>query len=136
MKRMTLAVLGAAAFAVSALADPITITLLPSSGNLVTQPGQPIGWGFTLTNTSPDWVVLTGSEFTASPVYGTYVDYLSLATAPLYVAGPAPEASTVQQAWNLGSLLGVGEFDVNATTPLGTDISEYRGPLQRVQRGP
>jgi len=124
MKRMTLAVLGAAAFAVCAQADPVTITLLPASGEIVGQPGQPIGWGFTLTNPSPDdWVVLTGSEFLGSQVYGTYVDYLSLASAPLYVAGPAPESSTVTQAWDPNLLLGVGAFDVNATTPTDTDIS-------------
>jgi hypothetical protein len=31
------------------------------------------------------------------------------------VAGPAPESSTVQQAWNSSLLLGVGEFDINPT---------------------
>ena len=117
MKRITLAILIAAAVAGGAQAAILpTLTLLPVSGNVAGLPGTVVGWGFTLTFTDPsDWVILTGSEFTGSPVYGTYVDYLSLGTAPLYVAGPAPESSTVQQAWDPSSLLGVGEFDINPT---------------------
>jgi hypothetical protein len=117
MKRITLAILIAAAAAAGAQAATIpTLTLLPVSGNVAGLPGTVVGWGFTLTFTDPsDWVILTGSEFTGSPVYGTYVDYLSLASAPLYVAGPAPESSTVQQAWDSSLLLGVGEFDINPT---------------------
>jgi hypothetical protein len=117
MKRITLAIVIAAVFAACAQAAAIpTLTLLPANGQVAGLPGTVVGWGFTLTYTDPsDWVILTGSEFTGSPVYGTYVDYLSLATAPLYVAGPAPESSTVQQAWVSSSMLGVGEFDINST---------------------
>jgi hypothetical protein len=117
MKRITLAILIAAAIAACAQAAILpTLTLLPGNGNVAGLPGTVVGWGFTLTFNDPsDWVILTGSEFTGSPVYGTYVDYLSMATAPAYVAGPAPESSTVQQAWNSSLLLGVGEFDINPT---------------------
>ena len=117
MKRVTLAILIGAAIAAGAQAAILpTLTLLPVNGQVAGLPGTVVGWGFTLTFTDPsDWVILTGSEFTGSPVYGTYVDYLSLATAPLYVAGLAPESSTVQQAWDSSSLLGVGEFDINPT---------------------
>ncbi len=125
MKRITLAFLVAAVFATCAQPAPIpAITLLPSSG--AGNPGAVVGWGFTLTYTAPsDWVVLTGSEFTGSQVYGTYVDYLSLSNAPLYVAGPAPESSTVQQAWKSSSKppLGVGEFDINPTALVGVSIT-------------
>ena len=117
MKRITLAIVIAAVFAACAQAAAIpTLTLLPANGQVAGLPGTVVGWGFTLTYTDPsDWVILTGSEFTGSPVYGTYVDYLSLPTSPLYVAGPAPESSTVQQAWVSSSMLGVGEFDINST---------------------
>jgi hypothetical protein len=117
MKRITLAILIAAAVDAGAQAAAIpTLTLLPANGAVAGLPGTVVGWGFTLTYTDPsDWVILTGSEFTGSPVYGTYVDYLSLPTSPLYVAGPAPESSTVQQAWVSSSMLGVGEFDINST---------------------
>jgi hypothetical protein len=52
------------------------------------------------------------------------VDYLSLANAPLYVAGPSPESSTISQAWNSSSNppLGLGEFDINPTAPPGAII--------------
>ena len=117
MKRITLAILITAVFAACAQGAAVpTLTLLPATGQVAGLPGTVVGWGFTLTYTDPsDWVILTGSEFTGSPVYGTYVDYLSLGSAPLYVAGPAPEFSTVQQAWVSSSMLGVGEFDINPT---------------------
>jgi hypothetical protein len=117
MKRITLAILITAVVAACAQAAAIpTLTLVPANGQVAGLPGTVVGWGFTLTYTDPsDWVILTGSEFTGSPVYGTYVDYLSLGSAPLYVAGPAPESSTVQQAWVSSSMLGVGEFDINST---------------------
>lgn len=125
MKRITLAFLITAVFASCAQPAPIpAITLLPSSaaGN----PGSVVGWGFVLTYTAPsDWVVLTGSEFTGSEVYGTYIDYLSLSNAPLYVAGPAPESSTVQEPWKSSSKppLGIGEFDINSTALVGASIT-------------
>lgn len=126
MKRINLTFLMMAAFAACAVSAPVpvpTLTLLPSSGNLAGNPGAVVGWGFTLTYSAPsDWVVLTGSQFTGSPVYGTYVDYLSLGNAPFYVAGPAPESATVQQAWS-GSPLGLGEFDINSTAATGVSIT-------------
>lgn len=127
MKRISLAVLAALACLASAQAAPLpTITLLPSDGDVGGAPGSVVGWGFTLVETAPsDWVVLTGSEFTGSQVFGTYVDYLSLPNAPLYVAGPAPESLTVMAPWDGSSNppLGVGEFDINPTAAPGTGIS-------------
>ena len=111
----------AAMSAAVASADQLvpTITLIPLSGNVAGAPGTAVGWGFTLTFTNAaDWVLLTGSEFTGSQVNGTYVDYLSEPTAPLYVAGPAPESSIVNQVWNASSSLGVAEFDIfNTANP-------------------
>jgi hypothetical protein len=125
MKRTTLAFLVMAAFAAYAPSAPVpSITLLPSSST--GGPGSVVGWGFVLTYSAPsDWVVLTGSEFTGSQLYGTYRDYLSLPNTPLYVAGPAPENSTVQQQWNPSSNppLGVGEFDFNSTAIAPANIT-------------
>lgn len=123
MKRILSAFVVAAAFALCAQSAPIpAITLLPGNGNVGGPPGATVGWGFILTYTAPaDWVVLTGSQFVGSPIYGTYVDYLSLSNAPLYVAGPSPESLTVQEAWNSKSnpLLGLGEFDIDRTAVYG-----------------
>jgi len=126
MKRITLALLIAGALAVSARAAVLSLTLLPNSGTVSGGPGTVVGWGFTVTYSgSPDWLVLTGSDFTGSTVYGSYVDYLSLGNAPLYVAGPSPESSTISQSWNASSSppLGLGEFDINATALPGAFIA-------------
>lgn len=126
MKRTILAVLVGAVLATCAQASLIpTLTLLPANGVVAGKAGTVVGWGFTLTYTGlSDWVVLTGSEFTGSEVYGNYVDYLSLGNAPLYVAGPSPESSTIEQSWDSSSnpLLGLGEFDINSTALPGADI--------------
>jgi hypothetical protein len=111
-----------------------TLTLIPSNGDVSGSPGSVVGWGFTLTYSAPaDWVELTGSTFTGSMVYGTYQDYLSGCSmgvcnplnAPFYVAGPAPESSTVTAPWNPTStpLSGLGEFDINSTAFPGATIA-------------
>ncbi len=125
MKRITLALLITAAFVACAQAGPLSLTLLPTSGTIGGGPGTVVGWGFTITNSaSSDWVVLTGSDFTGSPVFGSYVDYLSLVNAPLYVAGPSPESSTISRPWNSSANppLGLGEFDINSTALPGAII--------------
>ncbi len=129
MKRITLSFLLAAVFAACAQPAPVplpTLTLIPANGHVSGDPGTAVGWGFTFTYTAPsDWAVLTGSEFTGSPVYGTYVDYLSQPNAPLYVAGPAPESSSITVAWNPSAnpQLGLGEFDINSTAAMGANIT-------------
>lgn len=129
MKQIKLAFLIAATLAACAEAAPIPVprlTVLPASGSVSGNPGTKVGWGFTLTYSAPsDWVVLTGSEFTGSPVYGNYVDYLSLSNAPFYVVGPTPESTTIAEAWNASSNppLGLGEFDLNSTALGGANIA-------------
>jgi hypothetical protein len=123
MKRLSLVVLLAAALAALAYGDPtITISTLPLSGTVGGGPGTVVGWGFTLTDSSADqWVILDDSSFSGPQVYGTYVDYLA---SNSYVAGPAPESSTLHVAWN-PSLIppqGLGEFDLNPTALPGASI--------------
>lgn len=124
---MALAFLLAAGFSACIESAPIpAMTVLPANGSTSGSPGTAVGWGFTLSYTAPsDWVVLTGSQFTGSQVYGSYVDYLSLSNAPLYVAGPSPESSVIQVAWNPFAKppLGLGEFDINSTALVGANIS-------------
>lgn len=117
MKRLLL--LGAALSA-TMLAAP-SISLLPSA-SLGTVPGGSVGWGFTLSNPSSDWVLLTGSSFTGPDTYGAYVDYLgSSATLPL--AGPAPESSMLTENWDALSQSGIGEFTIDPTSPAGVTIT-------------
>ncbi len=122
MKRIFLYTLIAVSFVGGAYATPVpTITLTPAGGTVSGKPGSVVGWGFSLNYAgTSDWVVLVGSEFTGSTVYGTYVDYLASA---FYVAGPAPESSTVSQTFVPASQLGVGEFDIKSTALPGASIT-------------
>ena len=116
MRSICLAALLTVALAGCLPAVSISIEAIPANGIVSGLPGAVVGWGFTLTDTDPsNWVVLAASSFTGSQVFGTYVDYLGLPTAPLYVAGPAPESATVTQSWDPTMQLGLGEFDIHST---------------------
>jgi hypothetical protein len=41
---------------VPSLADDITLTLIPASGNISGAPGSTVGWGYTLTNNTSEWI--------------------------------------------------------------------------------
>jgi len=116
MRRIALTLI-LAAFAVCAHADNLQLTLVPASGDVGGTPGTAAGWGFTLTDTTSNYIVLNDSYFIGSPIYGSYLDYIA---SQFYVAGPAPESSAVIEPWNQSALLGVGEFDLYATDPLNS----------------
>jgi hypothetical protein len=116
MKRIAF-VIFAVALATSAHASNLPPGLgltLTNNGDVAGPAGSAVGWGFTLTDTSSDWVVLDDSYFLGSPLYGSYEDYIS---NQFYLAGPSPESTTVSEPWNQGSQLGTGEFDLFATDP-------------------
>ena len=96
-----------------------TFQLTPT-GTLAGAPGSTIGWGFTLTNTS-NYLVVTGSSFTPTSLYGTYQDYIS--TYNFIVVGPSPESTTVTQAFNAAAHTGVGAFTINSTAPSSIKIT-------------
>ena len=104
-------VLMAAAFASCARADSLTLT--PTNGIVGGLPGTTVGWGFTLTDTSPtNWIVLNDSYFVGSPLYGSYTVYVS---SQFYVVGPS---SILPVSWNQALLAGTGEIDIFATDPV------------------
>jgi hypothetical protein len=127
MKRTVFAAVFFAAFSACTYAGILpTIDTIPSNGDVFGEPGTVVGWGFTLTySATSDWVVLNDSFFTGTTVYGSYVDYLTVTNAPLYVAGPSPESASITQGWSPSSSppLGLGEFDLNATDPIGVVIT-------------
>jgi hypothetical protein len=121
MKRFLFALtLAVAVDAIGAHASSLSLTLTPASGTVADAPGTAVGWGFTVTDTGPDWIVLDDSFFTGSPVYGTYTDYIA---SQFYVAGPAPESATIISPWNQSAQTGTGEFDLYATAPPGVSFS-------------
>jgi hypothetical protein len=125
MNRVLLFVV-AVVFAACVQADPLSLTLIPTSGEVAGAPGAVVGWGFTLTDLTDDWVVLADSYVGGalnSGVYGSYVDYVS---TQFYLAGPSPESSMLVVPWVQGAPgtgQGTGEFDIFATDPPDTLIT-------------
>jgi len=89
-----------------------SITLSPAGGNIQGSPGETIGWGFQFTNDTPDFALLTFSDFTP-PVNGSYTDFL---TFNLVVVGPST-TSAVQPFVLPGS--GLGAFSIRSNAPPG-----------------
>jgi hypothetical protein len=122
MNRVLLFV-AAAVFAACAQADILSLTLIPTGGEVAGAPGAVVGWGFTLTDTvAGEWVVLDDSYVGGAlntGVYGSYADYL---VSQFVVAGPSPESSPVVEPWVEG-VSGTGEFDLYATDPPYTLIT-------------
>jgi len=94
-----------------------TLTLHPTSGAITGPAGSTVGWGFTLTNASSDFLVVSGSDFCVGAItspcsnsLGTYTDF---AGAEFFVIGPSPESSSITQAFDNGLQTGIGSFLIN-----------------------
>ena len=121
---LTLAIMWATA---SVHAAP-TLALLPS-GTIYGNPGDIVGWGFTITNNT-DYIEITSSQFCLSPVsfpitcnpptIGTFTDYISQFND--IIVGPADGAvtSTVTQPFSTTALTGVGAFQINLSAVPGS----------------
>jgi hypothetical protein len=94
-----------------------TFNLIPVNGFLTGQPGETIGWGFTLTNDT-DYLVVTGSVFTqlTGVGIGSYTDIISTEFFPV---GPA---TTITWSQNFDNSLptGTGSFTINPAVPFET----------------
>src|SRR4051794_11678855 len=108
------------------------LTLSPAGGTIQGSRGTVVGWGFTISNPDPNFLVVTSAElcqtvvvagFTVcdqfpSATLGTFTDYI--AQFNLIVAGPAPESPVISQAFNSTLLTGVGSFAISPGAPYGT----------------
>jgi len=59
MRTLGLLLLGLTALllpAWQARADDITLSLIPVSGSVAGPPGSTVGWGYTITNNTPEWI--------------------------------------------------------------------------------
>jgi hypothetical protein len=91
----------------------VVFSLNPSNGSVSDLPGATVGWGFTLTNNTVDWLILTGSTFNMNETWGTYTDYVpGLGT----LAVIAPSGSLTQD-FVLNST-GIGHFAIDANAPV------------------
>ena len=131
---------GTACLAV-AHADLISLSLTPSGGSVSGQQGQTVGWGFTLTNTSGYYAVISSSEFcvgtsfcgagtTNSSALGTYTDFIS---ANSIVVGPdtsdllyegsswVSKGPSYSESFNNSLPTGIGSFSISQSAPPGTE---------------
>lgn len=102
-----------------ACADPI-LTLTPS-GTAAGIPGATTGWGFSLTNDTVLYLVVTGATLGGPPAgEGVFFDFIG---PNFIVVGPS---GTFAQGFDLGLALGVGSFSINPGAAPGT----YAGTLE------
>jgi hypothetical protein len=131
MKRILQVVLLTGALAtVGSASNVTTLTLDPVNGALTGQPGQSVGWGFTIQDDT-FWVVVAGTGFCSTfsgglpcdPVSnGTYTDFTQfnfVDSQPSSMGGP----DTSQQTFDALSNLGTGSFTIAASTPIGALMS-------------
>lgn len=104
---LTLTMLGASQ------AHAFMFTLDPVGGAISGQPGQTLGWGFTLYNDSADYLVVTSTAFEPAASFGTFADFLG----PQFLE-IAPSAAAVQ-VFDLTNQLGVGSFTFNVNDQAG-----------------
>jgi hypothetical protein len=103
-------------------AEAAPVLYLNPSSQISAAPGQTIGWGFTLTNTT-DYAVVDSFAFApADPALGTFTDFSRYNFVDV---GPEPaESSSVTQLFSLASRTGVGSFQISPTAPSGTATGE------------
>jgi PEP-CTERM motif len=140
MKQISRALLWAAVLALSSNAS--TVTLNPKDGALFGQPGQPVGWGFTIQD-SVSWVTVVGTDFCSSFTVGTdvfpcdmahtipngaYTDFsFNFVDSQPSSMGP-PDPSQENFSYNppcgaAGPCTGTGAFTIDSNTPAGTLLS-------------
>jgi hypothetical protein len=97
-----------------------TLTLDPPTGAVYGSVGQSIGWGFTLTNDSDQWLAVTSTDFqTTSSTLGSYTDY---AGPQLLVLDPH---ASLTQSFDAATSRGIGSYVLAATAHAG-DVATGR----------
>jgi hypothetical protein len=106
-----------------AFGDNVTLALQPATGYLTGTAGSTVGWGFSLTNTTSDFLVVANSFFcegaqnpvssTCSPRLGVYSDIIA---GNATVVDPG---STVTQRFNADGSSGLGNFAVWSSAATG-----------------
>ena len=123
----------------SAVSANTVLTLSPGSGNLSGEPGQTVGWGFTIQD-SQLWVTVVGTDFCSSfntgdafpcdsahsVLHGAYVDFTPfnfVDSQPSGMGGPDMSQrnfSYKPACDTTGPCIGAGAFTIDATASIGT----------------
>lgn len=104
------------AVAATAGLQAATLTLQPAGGALNGYPGQTVGWGFTVENSS-DYLLVTAADYLTVTPIGSFTDFAG--GFNFIVVGPTPESPVVAQSFDLLSQTGVGAYLIDAGTPVG-----------------
>jgi hypothetical protein len=120
-------------------AEMVMITTDPPGGAVTGSPGQTVGYGFTITNTTPYYLLFDNSYFcepsqdpeftTCTQSLGTYQDYIAnnfTEVAPM---------SSLSESFNANTMTGFGAYDISPTAMVGATDSgnlvatymEYQG---------
>ena len=120
MRSFYTAVFGMWLMCPAAAAGPVTIALTPADGAMSGLPGSTVGWGFSLTNGSADFLLVANSYFcqpgqdplfiTCTQSLGTYNDFIAN-NATLV----APGVTTAPQPFDAGTSQGLGEYIIDGT---------------------
>ena len=92
------------------------VTLDPFDGALSGGPGQTVGWGFTLQN-STDYLLVTAADYITTTPVGTFTDFIS--GFNFVVVGPSPENVLVSHAFDGAAFTGVGSYRIDGAAPVG-----------------
>lgn len=128
MKNTLCICFGMVALMTGSLQAAPVLVLNPASGAVAGLPGSTVGWGFTLTNNDPNYLVVTQTSFTPAPLaaFGLYRDLL--ANRPDFVV-VGPGSPSVTEAFNQLAMTGIGAFDINPTAAFrsvnGTIVLNY-----------
>ena len=127
---MRACLLAVAVSGLCAYADPM-LTLIPGSGLVGALPGETTGWGFTIANDTPYYLLFDSSNFCepgGDPQYtdcsngglfgpannGIYTDFIA---TNVTLISPF---DTVTQNFNLALQHGVGSYAIDSNTPMYT----------------
>jgi hypothetical protein len=128
MNRFYITLLGLSALCLTASADPITLTLTPS-GTVSGLPGDTVGWGYSIDNTSDDYLFVENSFFCAGaedPLLTTCSPSLGASTYEDFIADNFTEIApgqTLAQSFDPAAMTGVGEYSIDPLATAGqTDI--------------
>ena len=105
----------------------VIFQLNPASGVVYGAANQTVGWGFTLTNSDADFLLVTGTSFVPLPLssFGTYTDLLSGQSGTggcFLVLGPSGtcgETPSLTELFNPVTMTGAGEFTLAGTASGG-----------------
>jgi hypothetical protein len=102
-------------------ASILTLTTNPTTGLISGGPGQTIGWGFTLVNSSDNYALITGADFCGAVItspcstpLGIFTDFIG---PSFTVINPH---SSLSDVFNAISHTGIGSYAINPATPKGS----------------